>query len=651
MTDKGTVEGRDLLGLGLRHLTAGRPEEAIAEFNRAISGGASLSDAFEYRARANMLRGQPASAVKDLSVALQHLGSRNGEARERLLRERERCRQVGAELVEQSASTRSASHAAKVHAEKTVSEPPQGIKGQKESFGPRLAELRALADQFKNAKQFSDASSVFRQIVELEPIDGIAWFSLGECYASAGNNEAAEAAYSEYIRICPGQEDGLNNRAVVRGLLGKDDAALQDYADAIRHNPRSECAYRNRAAKLKDLADFDGAVRDYNTAISLTPGWAYLYLDRGVCYQRLGLYTKAIIDFNQVLRLTPKCTEALFLRGVCRAESGQPTKAAKDFAMVLEANPAHEDALYERAKAYRARGADHHALADLSAILSMNPRSSRVPSLWGEIKTHLDAHGVAEDELTKLIAEDPDNVGILRLRAITRMRLGNFDEAVSDFDRVAARNQANAAERTALLALAQGSFDLLSEIWATQIQTQWHSMAGTDRLVDTMALSPGAQHGLPAARIRDELASAHACFTALDDKLLPTIRLTDPAVQSEELLAEAELLLSSTRARFAARRAGESAGISHLLRAAHQTVDWYNTLSAPYDFNAFPPPTIEALAASLRQLARAVERMPTAPDSSALLKSDAGNAAEATVEADRRASGGQTDDLESFILS
>lgn len=96
-----------------------------------------------------------------------------------------------------------------------------------------------------------------------------AWFFLGNFSDSEGDYHKAEQQYSRAIDLYPGHVQALNNRGIMRGLLGDFEGSLGDFNQALRLKPDYAEAYYNRGILLYQVEQHEKACRDWFEAQKL----------------------------------------------------------------------------------------------------------------------------------------------------------------------------------------------------------------------------------------------------------------------------------------------------------------------------------------------------------------------------------------------
>ncbi|KIV81960.1 hypothetical protein PV11_04106 [Exophiala sideris] len=230
---------------------------------------------------------------------------------------------------------------------------------------PPDASLSSLVASGKAARSRganSEALAYFDAAVSKDPSDYITRFQRGATYLSLGRNAQASADFDAVLKIKPGFEGALRQRAKIRARNGDWGTARDDYL-----------ALGNKAAE--DLAQLDEA-----------EGAAYLASeadkkqDWETCINQAGI---AIMTAGTALSLRQ-------LRARCRFERGEVQEGLNDLAHVLQIHPGLvEPHLQISAMMFYSLGDTERGLIQVKKCLHSDPDSKPCKSLFREEKAIL----------------------------------------------------------------------------------------------------------------------------------------------------------------------------------------------------------------------------------------------------------------------
>jgi tetratricopeptide (TPR) repeat protein len=187
-------------------------------------------------------------------------------------------------------------------------------------------------------------------------------------------------------------------------------------------------------------------------------------------------YGHAVEEFTRALELDPAGAEYAYQRGMAYRNDKQPIPAAADFDQALELNPDHLEARVARAQLRMANRDLDGAIADLDAadriaakqadvrftLAELYGKAGRLPSaltqwdLWisnhpddskmgGALNNRCWAKTLLGQDLPHALSDcnaayhrseksSPLRVRILENRGLVRLRLGDYDQAIADYD-------------------------------------------------------------------------------------------------------------------------------------------------------------------------------------------------------------------------
>ena len=327
-----------------------------------------------------------------------------------------------------------------------------------------------------------DARAVLEAALAADPALHQGWNLLGDLEWSAGNLEAAEAAYGEAVTHAPSPYQFHMKRALTRMALG-DAAGLQDDARAMRHlQPRH-------------------------------PGTAYV---EGLVNYQEGRYPEAQTLFETALSVDPDFLPAVFFLGASQFAQQRWQQAAQNLERFLRAYPESIDAARLLAAVRMQDGDLNRAEALLQRVLSRDPDDALALSLMGNLYLARGAHDQGLEHLRRLTAVQPDDAGTRVSLAAGLMQTG--------------AREAGMRELEAAIGIAPGQHSLEVAYIIELLRDGQHDAAleAASRLVEELPDHP-VPHNLRAAAFlgKGDLGSAEG---ALRDAL--RVAPGDPTVSS-----------------------------------------------------------------------------------------------------------------------
>lgn len=115
-------------------------------------------------------------------------------------------------------------------------------------------------------------------------------------FEAAGLLEDAENAFTTYIEQSPNDAKALNNRGVVRLKLENFKLANEDLSKAISLSPTTGAYYYNRGVLWQKTLQYKKAITDYTRSIIYSPDNSAAYVNRGDTFFLLNNQTRGCSD-------------------------------------------------------------------------------------------------------------------------------------------------------------------------------------------------------------------------------------------------------------------------------------------------------------------------------------------------------------------
>lgn len=177
----------------------------------------------------------------------------------------------------------------------------------------RTNENRALyskATQEIADKNFAEAATTLRSLVEADEKDYFAWSDLGMVYFLQKDLEAAENSYNSALIAKPDHVTALVNIGRVRLARKNNEGAIQPLEAALKAEPQSAQANYFLGEAYLALKKGSKAVGYLNEALKLDPvGMADAHLRLGALYNLAGYKDRAALEYEQFLQKKPDYPE------------------------------------------------------------------------------------------------------------------------------------------------------------------------------------------------------------------------------------------------------------------------------------------------------------------------------------------------------
>ncbi len=204
--------------------------------------------------------------------------------------------------------------------------------------------------QLYNAKQYSVAESIFRDITASYPAHAHSFFLLGAILEAQGNRVEAIAAYEQATAKNPANGDYHNNLALLYESSGAPDRAIISFEKSIQVNPQNFIARYNLGNTLTRLDRPEQAIEHYQSACALDPNQHELHMTLAATLISLHHYEDAIVSLEKAKVLNPSHAPAHHGLGNCYKYLHQPEKSILHFKQAIELEP--ENASHQYALAF-----------------------------------------------------------------------------------------------------------------------------------------------------------------------------------------------------------------------------------------------------------------------------------------------------------
>ena len=228
----------------------------------------------------------------------------------------------------------------------------------------KAADLHRSGYEALRGGNYSQAVTLLKRVVELEPKDRTAWNNLGLAYLALRQVDPAIDAFKKQLEINPYHEQAHTN-------LGRAYLQQRRYSEAetafrkqLDINPLDKYAHANLGHQYIEMEKYEAAIPVLEKAISLASDDASLHVEMGTAYLNLNKNDEALAAFGRAAELSPtpmiwnNVAYQLALKGVHLdraqqyAESAVAAVAAESRNFTIERVTARELSLVESIGAY-----------------------------------------------------------------------------------------------------------------------------------------------------------------------------------------------------------------------------------------------------------------------------------------------------------
>ena len=156
----------------------------------------------------------------------------------------------------------------------------------------------------------SQAETIWRKVLQVEPNNGKAYNNLGNALRRQGKLPEALAAHQKALQLNPNDAEAYVGIGNVLNTQGKQQEALACYKKALQLNPKLATAYNGLGIALRGQKKLDEAVAAYRKAIELNPKYATAYNNLGNALRGQKKLDEAVAAYQKAIELNPKYATA-----------------------------------------------------------------------------------------------------------------------------------------------------------------------------------------------------------------------------------------------------------------------------------------------------------------------------------------------------
>jgi protein O-GlcNAc transferase len=346
------------------------------------------------------------------------------------------------------------------------------------------------------------AVTLLRDLIHADPRNADALLLLGSVLMESGERTESIAQLGEAVRLLPKSADAHNALGEAYNAFGETTAARPEFERAVELDPRHAQAHANLAAILVEQGDAQGAIPHLDQAIRLfgdRPDAAEPHYLRAKIYSQERDTVKAAAELQQAVALRPDFAEAWSDLGDARKNQSDSKGALSAFRRAVELSPGDAVAQARLGALLLDTGAAHEAVEHLDIAVRLDPKNqSALNALQRALRQdgQLEQADAAKKKLAELLRERdeadqklvaaleinnrgaelekigdvhgalekyraalellPGHVGVRVNLAVALLKLGQWEEGISQMREALRREPGNAKLQKALEdALAQ----------------------------------------------------------------------------------------------------------------------------------------------------------------------------------------------------
>ena len=243
-------------------------------------------------------------------------------------------------------------------------------------LGQSVEELLKQAADAYGQQNYTQAESIYRQIIKNNPRHAESYLWLGVTLYRQGKLDEAITNYQKAIQLDPKSANTYNNLGNVLRDQGKLEEAIFNFRQAIQLDPKSAKAYHNLGAVLYLQGKLEEAITNYRQAIQLDPKSANTYNGLGLALYDQGKLEEAITYHRQAIQLDPKSAPAYNGLGAALYDQGKLDEAITNYQKAIQLNPKSAAAYYNLGVALKIQGKLDEAITNYQKAIQLDPKDA-----------------------------------------------------------------------------------------------------------------------------------------------------------------------------------------------------------------------------------------------------------------------------------
>jgi tetratricopeptide (TPR) repeat protein/predicted aspartyl protease len=213
-------------------------------------------------------------------------------------------------------------------------------------------------------------------------------------------------------------------------------------ADSAPDEPKDAAAYSRRGTAFAARRDFQHAIADLTQACELAPDEPNYFYERGIARRDSGQPIPALADFDQAIKIKFDHVPALAARAELRLQNGDAVAAVEDLEAADHAAAKEADVRFRLGLDYQHADLMPQSVAQLDLWITAHGDDARLGEAlgnrcWAKALLGQDLKSALKDcdsALGRIGKKNTGSAAILLSRGVVRLRLGDYDKSIADFD-------------------------------------------------------------------------------------------------------------------------------------------------------------------------------------------------------------------------
>ena len=300
---------------------------------------------------------------------------------------------------------------------------------------PQFAEAHAnLGNALRELSQPEQALVHAVKAVELQPGFSIGHNHLGAIYLALGKHEQAADCFRRAVSLLPAYFEARFNLGVTLQSLGRLAESAEQLAEAAWLRPGSAMTHSMLAAVRFGQRQFEEAAHCFQRVLQLEGGSPDVHNNLGVVYSSLRRWEEAADCFQRAIDLSPGHAEAHRNLGSVLRETGKVEQAVSALREALRLNPNYAEAWASLALALVEAGDPETALECSQRASALNPRLVAAHNHQGVALFEMGRRQEALASYDRALALEPNQADAHKNRALLWLLEGKLSEGWTEYE-------------------------------------------------------------------------------------------------------------------------------------------------------------------------------------------------------------------------
>jgi protein O-mannosyl-transferase len=209
------------------------------------------------------------------------------------------------------------------------------------SLDPNSAQIHYnLALALSKRSRTEEAIREYREVVRLRPDHVDALVNLGSAYSELGRIDAAIEEYRKALKLAPNCSEAHYNLALALSRQNRPEEAIREYGEAVRLSPDNADALLNLGNELEGQGNSEKAIEVYKRVLVVQPDNIIAHGQLGLALATAGRIDEASAEIRIVLKARPDDAEMWCNLGILLERQGKTSEAVEAYRRALRIDPA-----------------------------------------------------------------------------------------------------------------------------------------------------------------------------------------------------------------------------------------------------------------------------------------------------------------------